>query len=91
MASSESKREILVGFGVDVDAVAGWYVCLSVKDSELLRQSLVNSRALILATRLEWFLTIQILRLGSYGGHDSPGDISRVRYSYSFPIRFQNE
>ncbi|PAV17716.1 glycoside hydrolase deacetylase [Pyrrhoderma noxium] len=37
------SREILVGFGVDVDAVAGW--------------------------------------LGSYGGEDSPGDISRGMYA----------
>ncbi|EJD08475.1 uncharacterized protein FOMMEDRAFT_151340 [Fomitiporia mediterranea MF3/22] len=40
---NSSEREILVGFGVDVDAVAGW--------------------------------------LGSYGGHDSPGDISRGMYA----------
>ncbi|KAL5483460.1 hypothetical protein ACEPAI_8691 [Sanghuangporus weigelae] len=43
MLGSDSKREVLIGFGVDVDAVAGW--------------------------------------LGSYGGHDSPGDISRGMYA----------
>lgn len=54
------SRKVLIGFGVDVDAVAGWFVFMMV--------SLSCRKA----------LNVYNIRLGSYGGEDSPLDISRV-------------
>lgn len=51
-------RRVLIGFGVDVDAVAGWLVSF--------------------ITNLRINLIPKCPRLGSYGGEDSPLDISRV-------------
>ena len=56
-------KQVLIGFGIDVDAVAGWWAFV-------IEKNLSNAH-----TPYQIWSTP---RLGSYGGEDSPLDISRV-------------